>query len=314
VGIIYITHRMQEIRRIGDRITVLRDGSYIATVDAQTTSSDELVSLMVGRTISEIFPRIAYDPSDVLLEIDRISTASGVKDATLYVRRGEVVGLAGLVGCGKSEVMRATFGVEKVTRGRIRFLGKDTTNATPKTMLKAGLFYLPSDRRAEGLVMSFPSRSNMTLSALRAKEQRSKAGWFSTSAERRTAQRLASRVGLAPGNVERSVSQLSGGNQQKVIFGKGLAQPHQLFVLDEPTVGVDVGTRSALYTLIKSLAESGAGIVVISSDLPEVLNLSHRVYVMRGGRVAAEFSGEHIREDAVLSQFFEQGAEVEATP
>ena len=108
--------------------------------------------------------------------------------------------------------------------------------------------------------------------------------------------------------------QLSGGNQQKVIFGKGLAQPHQLFVLDEPTVGVDVGTRSALYTLIKSLAESGAGIVVISSDLPEVLNLSHRVYVMRGGRVAAEFSGEHIREDAVLSQFFEQGAEVEATP
>jgi ribose transport system ATP-binding protein len=306
VGIIYITHRMQEIRRIGDRITVLRDGSYVATVDAKTTPDEELIALMAGRGISEIFPKIAYAPSDILLEFDRVSTVSGVKGASICVRRGEVVGLAGLVGCGKSEIMRAAFGVEKVTAGQIHFLGNDITGATPKAMLKAGLFYLPSDRKTEGLIMSFSSRENMTLSALRSKEHRTKTGWLSGKAERRTAHRLAGRVGLAERNVVRPVMQLSGGNQQKVVFGKGLAQERALFILDEPTVGVDVGTRSTLYTLIKSLTESGAGVVIISSDLPEVLNLSHRVYVMRLGQVAAEFSGDDIQESAVLSQFFER--------
>jgi len=312
VAVIYITHRMQEIKRIGDRISVLRDGVCVATLDAQTASESELISLMAGRPISEIFPTIAFRPKEILLDLTGVSTASGVEEASIVVRRGEIVGIAGLVGCGKSEVMRAVFGIEGVTSGRIKFHGRDVTHSTPARMLRSGLFYLPSDRRTEGLVMSFSSRSNITLSALRAPEQRARGGWLSHQREGRTANSLAERVGLAKSNVERPVGLLSGGNQQKVVFAKGLVERRDLFIFDEPTVGVDVGTRSALYALIKNLVEGGAGVVVVSSDLPEVINLSHRLYVMRSGRVVCELDSQAVQHAEVLSHFFDRSANVEA--
>jgi ribose transport system ATP-binding protein len=304
-GVIYITHRMQEIKRIGDRVTVLRDGHAIGTVDARTTPEDQLIEMMTGRTIAEIYPHIEARPGEVLLSVRDLSTATGVRDATLEVRRGEVVGLAGLVGSGKSELMRAVFGIDRATAGTVTFKGVDVTRTQPGEMLRRGMFYLPPDRKAEGLVLPFTSGANISLSALR-ERLRGSLGMLSHRRREALTAEVALTVELADRNVGRSVALLSGGNQQKVLFGKGLALEVDLYVFDEPTVGVDVGTRSSLYILIKKLCEGGAGVVVISSDLPEVLHLAHRAYVMRGGRVAGQLGGDRITESEVLGLFFDR--------
>ncbi len=309
IGILYITHRLQEIRRIADRITVLRDGRHVATVDARIPEQ-QLIEMMAGRAIAEIYPAIAHKPGEVMLELDAVSTASGVAGASLTVRRGEVVGIAGLVGCGKSEVMRAAFGADRLTGGTVRFRGQAQPKPRPSAMWRAGFFYLPPDRREDGLVLSFPARANITLPALRDPRHRAWPFGLSPRAERATARQLARRVDLADRNLGRPVGLLSGGNQQKALFAKGLSTDIALYVFDEPTVGVDVGTRATLYALIKELAESGAAVVVISSDLPEVMHLSHRLYVMAGGRVTAELSGPEITETAVLRHFFDHSAEI----
>lgn len=309
VGVVYISHRIQEIRRIGDRITVLRDGRVIGTVDARTTDEDRLIEMMTGRPIAEVYPRIVRSPGQPLLEIRGLRTRGGeVRDASLEVRRGEVVGVAGLVGSGKSELLRAAFGLTPIAAGEVRFKDRDTTGARPKAMLEAGMFYLPPDRKEEGLVMPFTSEANMTLPALRQHPQRRTLGWQSKAARLQLSQRTASRVELAGRNLPRPVAQLSGGNQQKVLFAKGLVHHVDLFVYDEPTVGVDMGTRSALYALIKDLCEAGSGVVVVSSDLPEILHLCHRVYVMRRGRLVARLEGDRINESSVLQHFFAEDA------
>jgi ribose transport system ATP-binding protein len=300
---------MQEIRRIGDRITVLRDGRRVGTVDAHATDEDRLIEMMAGRPVAEIYPRIARAPGEPLLEVRGLSTKGGeVRDASLRVSRGEVVGIAGLVGSGKSELLRAVFGLTRVTAGEIVFKGRRVVGARPREMLEAGMFYLPPDRREEGLVMPLSSRANMTLPALRRYPQRRVLGWQSKRARQELSARTSRRVELADRNLDRPVVQLSGGNQQKVLFAKGLVDDVDLFVYDEPTVGVDVGTRSALYALIKELCEGGAGVVVISSDLPEILHLCHRAYVMRRGRLVAELEGSGITEANVLQHFFGEDA------
>jgi ribose transport system ATP-binding protein len=304
-GIIYITHRMQEIHRIADRVTVLRDGRRIDTVDAKSTSEERLITLMTGRSITEVYPTIARRADgDVLLEVDSLSSTGGVRDASLVVRRGEVVGLAGLVGSGKSELMRAVFGIDRTTAGRVRFKGEDVTHRRPADLLARGLFYLPPDRKDEGLVLTHTSRANIALPALR--RLANGVGLLPLGPQRALVKRAASAVELADRNVGRAVALLSGGNQQKVLFAKGLGLDADLYVLDEPTVGVDVGTRSALYTLIQRLCEGGAGVVVVSSDLPEVLHLSHRVYVTYGGRIVGERVGDEITEASVLGLFFDR--------
>ncbi len=309
VGIIYISHRIQEIRRIGDRITILRDGKRIGTVDAKTTDEDRLIEMMTGRPIAEIYPKIARGSGEPLLEIRGLRTRGGeVRDASMNVRRGEVVGIAGLVGSGKSELLRAAFGVTPIAAGQVRFKGRDVTGARPKAMLEAGMFYLPPDRREEGLFMPLSSHANMTLPALRQYPQRRALGWQSKVARLQLSARTAPRVELADRNLSRPVAQLSGGNQQKVLFAKGLVHRVDLFVYDEPTVGVDMGTRSALYALIKDLCEAGSGVVVVSSDLPEILHLCHRAYVMRRGRLVAELHDDGIDESTVLQHFFAEDA------
>ena len=306
-GVIYITHRMQEIRRIADRVTVLRDGRKIGTVDAKLCSDEQLIEMMTGRAVSEVYPTITNKPAEELLRIENVTTASGVRGASLNVHRGEVVGVAGLVGSGKSELLRAAFGLDRVTFGRVVFKGRDITHARPHRLLDSGMFYLPPDRKLEGLVLPFSSRDNIALSAL-AKRVKGPFGLVSRIARDLVVERAAKAVDLAERNVGRTVGLLSGGNQQKVLFAKGLALDVDLYVLDEPTVGVDVGTRTSLYALVKRLCESGAGVVVISSDLPEVLNLSHRLYVMRRGEVAGELLGDDIEESRVLGLFFDRGA------
>ena len=306
VGIIYISHRMQEITQIADRITVLRDGKRITTVDASTVTHDQLIELMSGRSIEKIYPRIAHRPGEMVLEVNGLSSPNGVRGAGLRVRRGEVVGLAGLVGCGKSELFRAIYGLDRVSAGEVVFKGQMRTGASVRQMLDNGFFYLPPDRKGEGLVLGFTSQANITLPILSG-PLRSRGGWLRRQLGRRLGAQAAEQVELVPRNLHKPVSLLSGGNQQKVLFGKGMTRQADLYVFDEPTVGVDIGTRSALYQVIQKLCEGGAAVVVISSDLPEVLHLSHRLYVMRHGEIAGELAGQDINESTVLNLFFGAG-------
>lgn len=307
VGIIYITHRMNEIRRIGDRITVLRDGRRVATVDARTPEED-LVRLMTGRVIEQIFPDIRFRPGEPMLEVDHLTTAGGaVNGVSLHVRRGEIVGLAGLVGSGKSEVARACFGLLPISGGRIAFAGESVTGLPPRRMLDKGFFYVPADRRDEGLMMMRSVRENVALPALSTPDF-SRGFLLRRDAESARVRDLAKRLNLQPLRVEREVDHFSGGNQQKVLLAKSLTREIRLFAFDEPTVGVDVGTRVAIYEFIRDLCQSGAAVLLISSDLPEILHLTHRVYVMCRGVLTAELGGGDISQENVLRHCFEREA------
>ncbi|MGA8262010.1 MAG: sugar ABC transporter ATP-binding protein [Arenicellales bacterium] len=306
VGIIYITHRMSEIKRIGDRITVLRDGRYVATLDVAEASEERLVQLMTGRVISQIFPTINFHPEEPLLQIEGLWTKDGsVQGASLYVLQGEVVGLAGLVGSGKSEIGRASFGLEDIRSGTVRFCGQDVTGLRPRQMLDRGLFYVPPDRRTEGLVLVRSVRENIVLPSLNLPEF-SRGPLLRLGAERARARQLAQRLNLQPPRLERDVEHFSGGNQQKVMLAKALTRDVKLFIFDEPTVGVDVGTRVAIYEFIRELCEEGHGVLLISSDLPEILHLTRRTYVVHRGELRAELVGDEITEERVLSVFFER--------
>jgi ribose transport system ATP-binding protein len=308
VGVVYITHRMSEIRRIGDRVTVLRDGRVVATVDGRSTSEDRLVELMTGRVIQDIYPSIAHRPGDVVLKTESLTSQSGsVEDASIEVRAGEIVGIAGLIGSGKSELGRICFGLEPVASGRVWLHGEEVTGFAPSAMLSKGFFYLPPDRREEGLILMRSCRENIALPSLREGPIR-RGAFLNVAGERSLVQSLTARINLQPAKPERDVGSFSGGNQQKVLLAKSLTRPVKLFVFDEPTVGVDVATRVAIYRFIGELCGNGAAVLLISSDLPEVLHLSHRLYVMYGGRILAEFSGSDITEQNVLRHFFERRA------
>ncbi len=240
------------------------------------------------------------------MEILNLTTENAsVKDFSLVLRAGEIVGVAGLVGCGKSEVGRVCFGLEQIASGRIVFDGRDVAGRSAREMLDAGAFYLPPDRREEGLVMMRSVRENISLPWLGAATF-SRFGLLDRARERSKVRELARKLNLQPPNIEIDLERFSGGNQQKVLLAKGLVSPVKLFILDEPTVGVDVGTRVAIYEFIRDLCEQGAGILLISSDLPEILHLTNRTYVMYRGELRAELEGSEITQDRVLANFFER--------
>ncbi len=304
VGIIYITHRIKEIEEIGDRVTVMRDGMYIDTVDVATSSHDTLVELMTGRSFESFYPDIKHEPGDVRLKIHELASQSGgVQHCSLEVRAREIVGLAGLVGCGKSRIGRAVFGLEKVASGEITVNGEKITQATPRKMLAKGVAYVTSDRHKEGLMLARSTKENLTLTSLSQPNLSSK-GWLKTRQEKTFAQSLGERMGVKPLALTKPVSAYSGGNQQKVLIGKSLAREANVIIFDEPTVGVDVGARVEVYQFLKELAEAGAAIVIISSDMPEVLNMSHRLYVVRDGMIVDSMDKADIDETRVLQGFF----------
>lgn len=306
VGIVYITHRMGEIRQIGDRITVLRDGRYIDTVDAKTTSEDALVNLMTGRVVGQIFPDIQFDPGAEILRTDNLQTADGVvRGATLSIRRGEIVGLAGLVGSGKSSFAQACFGARMLSGGSVFLKDQDVTGRRTADLINKGFLYLPANRHTDGLMLMRPARENMSLAAL--KTRPFSKGWaLDRRAESRAVDALAERLNLSPRRVERAVEHFSGGNQQKIMLARSLTRDFDLIAFDEPTVGVDVGTRAAIYEFIAQLCKSGVSILLISSDLPEILHLSNRAFVFYRGRIQVELSGDDITEENVLAHFFER--------
>ena len=305
VGIVYITHRMTEIRQIGDRITVLRDGRYVATLSVAEVDDTTLVQLMTGRWAGTLFPDLNLrKPGNEVLALDRVSAADGsVLDVSLDVYEGEIVGLAGLVGSGKSEVMRAAFGAVPHIAGEVRYQGKPVKRLSPARAVRSGFLYLPPDRKAEGLMMMRSARENITLAAL--DSNRFRVGVFlDLKGESECVGSITRQFNLVPNQPERPMNGFSGGNQQKAMLARSLTKNFNLVVFDEPTVGVDVGTRAAIYRFIGDLAEAGCAVVVVSSELPEILCLTSRVYVFYRGRLQAEISRSDISEEAVLEHFF----------
>ena len=315
IGIIYITHRTNEIYRIGDRITILRDGKYITTVNVDDTSEEKLVELTIGRHIDQIFPDINIRPGRLLLDIKNLTLANqNVRDVSINVHAGEIVGVAGLVGSGKSELGRASFGLNKIQSGQISYLDDrvfDSNNRineiSPRAMLDRGMLYLPSDRRLEGLIMMQNVRENISLSSLRLPKF-SSGFLLHRKSEIDIVGEVAQRLGLDPSNIENPLEHLSGGNQQKVLVAKSLVRDVKLFILDHPTVGIDIGARVEIYQLIRDVCEAGAGVLLISSDLSEIVNLSHRAYVLHRGKLCAEIPQEELQEQAILNHFFETPA------
>lgn len=306
VGIIYVSHRMSEIKRIADRITVLRDGKRITTVNTGDVSEQTLVELMTGRKIEVLFPRIDPHPGERLLEVENLTLADGsVTDVSFYARAGEITGIAGLVGCGKSESVRAVYGLESIAGGVIRVGGRIVTGPSPAALLENGVCYFPSDRVGEGLAIGRSVRENASMTALKLPAF-SRRGILKWASERRQVQSIVERLGLRPAQIERMVSKYSGGNRQKVLLARGLTRDVRVFLFDEPTVGIDVGAKAEVYDLMKDLLATGAAIVLVSSELPEVLNLSHRLYVMHRSRMVAELTGADIDEQQVLSHFFRE--------
>lgn len=310
VGIIYITHRMGEIRRISDRITVLRDGRQIKTVNTRDVTDKTLVELMTGRVIDKIFPKIRFNPDKTVLSLCSVTNFDhSVREVSLTVKKGEIVGMAGLVGSGKSRAMRACFGIDPIAGGEIRFKGETVRRPSPSRMLGRGMFYVPSDRHNEGLVMMRSVRENITLPSLALNHLSRYSGFLRRKEEGDMAHSLSRKLNLSPLKTSRRVESFSGGNQQKALLSRVLTRDIDLYVFDEPTVGVDIGTRTAIYEFIKDLCEQGAAIVLISSDLPEILNLSRRCYVFYRGKIRAELEGNQINEQKILHHFFGREAE-----
>jgi ribose transport system ATP-binding protein len=312
IGIIYITHRTNEIHQIGDRISILRDGKYITTVSVAETSEEKLVELTIGREINQIFPDINMRPGRSVLNIEHLTLANQVvQDISINVRAGEIVGIAGLVGSGKSELGRASFGLNKIQSGLISYLDdkvfdseKRINEISPRAMLDRGMLYLPSDRRLEGLIMMQNVRENISLSSLKLPKF-SKGFLLHRKSEIDIVSEVAQRLGLNPSNIENPLEHLSGGNQQKVLVAKSLVRDVKLFIMDQPTVGIDIGARVEIYQLIRDVCEAGAGILLISSDLSEIVNLSHRAYVLHRGRLKAELDQEQLCEQTILKHFLD---------
>jgi ribose transport system ATP-binding protein len=308
VGIIYVSHRMREIKQLADRITVLRDGKLVGCRKASDVSESELLEMMTGRKIELLFPAIAHKPREIAIQTTGLSVSGGVvADVDFFARAGEITGIAGLVGCGKSELIRAIYGLEPLTGGSVQVHGKPCEQISPSLSLSRGVCYFPADRVAEGLALERPIRENVSLVALRL-PLFSTHGWVRRRAERRVTRQIIERLQLRPPNPERTVAQLSGGNRQKVMLARGLTRDFQVFLMDEPTIGIDVGAKIEVYNFMKTLVEAGAAIVLVSSELPEVLHLSNRVYVMHHGRMVAELVGNDITEQNVLARFFQDSS------
>ncbi len=301
VAVVYISHRLEEIRRIGDRITVLKDGRAVATgLDARTTPTADLIRLMTGRSIEYVFPPRRREPrsdADPLLEVSGLSRREEFEDVSFEVRPGEIVGLAGLVGAGRSEIIETVFGARRADRGQVAVLGAPLRNGSVRAAVGAGVGLCPEERKSQGLVLDQAVYQNITMASMK---RFSAAGFTRAAAEKAAAAEVAAKVDVRPADPDRVVRTLSGGNQQKVVLARWLLRECRVLLLDEPTRGVDVGARSEIYLLIRELADSGVGVVVVSSEVEEVLGLADRVLVVAGGRVLHDGSAHDIDENQVL--------------
>jgi len=306
VGIIWITHRLEELYEIADRVTVMRDGRHVATLSAQETTTDRLITLMTGREYEQIYPMLQPVPPDAptILEVRGLCSVHGLRHISLTLRTGEILGVGGLIGSGKGLLGRALVGLEPLTAGEIR-IGSETVRAdhlSPHAMLRRGVMYFPADRRGEGLLTNRSVLENMTIAALARFERL--AGLLDKGKERRAVVEYIRRLAIVPPNPAARVRNLSGGNQQKVALARGLIRDTQVFIMDEPTQGIDVGAKIAIYELLHELARQGAAVLFITSDMLELLHVCHRVAVMFEGELVATIPHQEASEERLLQYFF----------
>lgn len=309
VGIIYITHKLIEVFELADRVTVLRDGEYIGTKQVSETNERELISMMVGRTIDNLFPKQPSEIKDVVLEVKNLVREPHTRNVSFQVRAGEIVGLAGLVGSGRSETAQVIFGILSAQSGEILINGKKLHIHHPSQAVKHGIAYVPEDRGTQGLVREMNIRENISMAIL---GKVSSNTFINYKKETDIAQNAITQFGIRAYSTEQITNNLSGGNQQKVVVGKWLSSEPRLLIIDEPTRGVDVGAKSEIHRLMSELAaERGIAILMISSELPEILGMSDRVLVMRSGEIVAEFSREEATQEKIGSAMMSADTPIE---
>lgn len=297
-SIIFISHHLEELFALCDRVTVLRDGMYINTIPMHDISSDGLIQLMVGRTLHELFPKQAAALGNVILELEGLGIAGKFSDISFKLHCGEILGLAGLIGAGRTELACSIFGVDPATTGIIRIDGTPVRMNNPQQAMALGISYVPEDRKLHGLLLPMSIANNITLPEL---SSFTRFGWLDTRREQEVASTAANRLEVKMRNVMQPAGELSGGNQQKVVLAKWLSSKPRVLILDEPTRGIDVGTKAAVHALMSTLAAQGMAILMISSELPEVLGMSDRILVMRAGRISAEFSRAEATQEKLMA-------------
>ncbi|MBA3520585.1 MAG: sugar ABC transporter ATP-binding protein, partial [Rhizobiales bacterium] len=286
VGVVYISHRLEEVFLLADRVTVLRDGEFVATKPVSETDHSDLVQMMVGRRIEALFPKVDAKLGDIVLELENIVRAPSTRGISLKLRAGEILGIAGLVGSGRSELAEVIFGMTPAESGTIRRDGKPVAINSPSAAKHLGIAYVPEDRGRQGLVRPMPIVQNVSLASL---SRVARSSFIDRRAEADLARRSVDQFQIRASGIGQVVGKLSGGNQQKVGLSKWLATEPRILIMDEPTRGIDVGAKAEIHRLMGEFARRGMAILMISSELPEVLGMSDRVLVMRAGRIVAEF-------------------------
>jgi ribose transport system ATP-binding protein len=298
VAVVYISHRLDEIFRVADRVTVFRDGSLVGSLAVAQATQPQLISMMVGRELTTLFPKQPVEAGDPVLEVRHLRRAGELEDINFVLRRREILGLAGLVGAGRTELVRVLFGADRLDGGQILVEGRPVQIKAPRDAIRLGLGFVTEDRKLQGLVMGMTVRENETLASL---ARVSRLGFLNLRQERTLAGSLADQLGVRTSSVEHEVENLSGGNQQKVVIAKWLATNPRILILDEPTRGIDVGAKAEVHALMSRLVQEGVSILMISSELPEILGMSDRILVMRQGRISGEFTREQASQEAILA-------------
>ena len=299
VGIIHISHRLEELKMISDRITVMRDGCYVDTVQTKKASIDEIISMMVGRTIYDT--RHVNDDNvshEVVLEVKNLKRGKVLKDVSFNLKKGEILGFAGLMGAGRTETARAIFGADEYDSGEIFIKGKKVNIKNPSEAVKNDIGYLSEDRKRFGLAIGMEVETNIVMASF--KDFIGLLGWVFNSKIHKAADKMTGDLQIKTPSLQQKVKNLSGGNQQKVVIGKWLTRDSDILIFDEPTRGIDVGAKSEIYKLLNSLAESGKSIIMISSELPEIMRMSHRIVVMCEGRITGELNGKDATQELVM--------------
>jgi ribose transport system ATP-binding protein len=299
-GIVHISHRLEELKQISDRITVMRDGRYVDTVATSDVEIQQIISMMVGRTIFEATPELPEQPDpEVVLEVRNLNRGRQVRDVSFQLHKGEILGFSGLVGAGRTEAVRAIFGADKAESGEILVHGKPVQVGSPQDAVKNGIGYLSEDRKRYGLALIMDVESNVVMASM--KDFTGPLGWLRFGKMRQETDRQVEGLQIKTPSIEQKVRNLSGGNQQKVVIGKWLVADTEILVFDEPTRGIDVGAKSEIYKLLNDLARQGKAVIMISSELPEILRMSHRIIVMCEGRITGELSAVEATQEKIMT-------------
>jgi ribose transport system ATP-binding protein len=298
IAIVFISHRLEEVFRIADRVVVLRDGQRVGSMPINEATPDKIIELMVGRELTEMFHKEEAEIGEPLLKVQGLTRRGVVEDVSFTLRRGEILGFAGLVGAGRTETARLLFGVDRKDTGEILIDGKQVAINSPVDAVMAGLGFVPEDRGLQGLVLKLPVLENIVLPTL---DSHSRAGWVDRRALRDTAQSYVGKLNIRTPHLQQKAMFLSGGNQQKVVLAKWLALHPQVLIMDEPTRGIDVGAKAEVHALMSELAQAGMGIIMISSELLEILGMSDRILVMHEGRVAAILDRSEATQEKIMA-------------